>query len=500
VANPTGAQAATRAGGDLVNRRAVSPLPVVAVVVAALVAALLLGEAKPGDAPAAAEIEEAAALTPAGTRSSAWFCPGPPASIPLEGQHVSVTNIGDDPADVVVTVSPDDGTDAVSQAVTVDAGTVARLARPDLGPVGGVTVESFGRDVLVEAGVESGSDLALGPCASAANADWYFAAGTTGNFEPNTTGRPVEQWLVLFNPFGSDARVDVTLRTTDTAVPDQLAPIDVPRRTRVLVPIHERAVRTPQVAVQVHATVGRVVAEQTMIFGEASGYTGLTRSLGAVAPAAVWTFADGSAATGTRTVIAVVNPGLVDTEIDVLVSAAPTPVTVPVARDAVVWIPIGDCGDPPAEGCVAVPPDTSYSVSIVTDVDTPVVAEQFATYNNDAWEGVATLMGTSRPTTTALLGRAAVADDRSVWLAVANPGAVAVRASVAVVRPGGREEPADLQDVEVPPGQHVSFDLANVLGTEDAAVVVTATGAVVLGRSLNGANDISRSAVIAGRQ
>ena len=64
---------------------------------------------------------------------------------------------------------------------------------------------------------------------------------------------------MLFNPFGTDARVEVTLRTNE-AVPEVLQKIDVPRRMRVLVPIHEQAVRKPQVAVSAHATVGRVVA------------------------------------------------------------------------------------------------------------------------------------------------------------------------------------------------------------------------------------------------
>ena len=80
---------------------------------------------------------------------------------------------------------------------------------------------------------------------------------------------------------------------------------------RVLVPIHEQTVRTRAGrGIAVRATVGRVVAEQSMIFGPDSGYTGLTSSLGAVAPAPVWTFADGAATPGTRTVIAVVNPGV----------------------------------------------------------------------------------------------------------------------------------------------------------------------------------------------
>ena len=34
--------------------------------------------------------------------------------------------------------------------------------------------------------------------------------------------------------------------------------------------------------------------------------------------------------------------------------------------DAVTWIQIGGCGDPPVEGCVAVPDDASYAASIVT--------------------------------------------------------------------------------------------------------------------------------------
>ena len=63
---------------------------------------------------------------------------------------------------------------------------------------------------VVEFGIDSSAQFAIEPCASHANDHWFFAAGTTGNFEAGTTGRPVEQWLMLFNPFGTDARVRVT--------------------------------------------------------------------------------------------------------------------------------------------------------------------------------------------------------------------------------------------------------------------------------------------------
>jgi hypothetical protein len=480
------------------TRTSVPRLPLVLVLVIVAIVAIIAGNADPDPAPAAAKVDQAATLPTAGTRSSAWFCAGLPAAIPLEEQTLTVSNVGTESGDAIVTVLPDDGSPALAQTIATPAGSVSRVPRAQLGPAGGLSVEAFSRDVAVEFGAESPSDLALGPCASAANAEWYFAAGTTGNYEANTTGRPVEEWLILFNPFGTDARVDVTLRT-NAAVPEQLAPIDVPRRMRVLVPIHEETVRTAQVAVAVHATVGRVVAEQSMIFGPSSGYTGLTSSLGAVAPAPVWTFADGSATPGTRTVIAVANPGVVDTEVDVIVTAAATPLTVPLKRDAVVWIQIGGCGDPPVEGCVAVPDDAPYAASIVTDADTPVVAEQFAFYASDTvGEGVATMMGSPVAVRQALLAHAGVAPGRTAVIAVANPGAVAATVSVGIVRGGATERPPDMQDVAVGPGQRVEFSLTNALGGTEGAVVVDATGPVVVGRSLYSAGDISRSEAIVG--
>ena len=118
------------------------------------------------------------------------------------------------------------------------------------------------------------------------------------------------------------------------------------------------------------------------------------------------------------------NPGLLDTEADVIVSAAAAPLTVPLKRDAVVWVQIGGCGDPPAEGCVAVPPNVGYTTTVASDVDKPIVAEQFAFYGKGAvGEGVATLMGTPRPQRGAVFALGGVAPGRSGVLAIANPGA-----------------------------------------------------------------------------
>ena len=200
-----------------------------------------------------------------------------------------------------------------------------------------------------------------------------------------------------------------------------------------------------------------------MIFGTGSGYTGLTSSLGTVSPAPSWTFADGAATPRHAHGVAIVNPGVVDTEVDVIVTAAATPLTVPLKRDAVMWIQIGGCGDPPVEGCVAVPDDASYAASIVTDADTPVVAEQFAFYSSDrVGEGVATLMGSR--------GRGAAGAARTCGRGPGphrrarrrEPGrASAATASVGLVRAGADERPPTMHDVAVGPGQHVEFSLTN---------------------------------------
>jgi hypothetical protein len=471
--------------------------PIVIALVVIGVVALLVGNSSPKPARAVGEPPDAATLAPAGTRSSAWFCPGLPPSVPLDAQTLTISNVGSAAATAVVSVYPDDGSAPAVQTIAVPAESANVLARPTLGPVGGIVVEAFSRDIVVENGIESAARLAVGPCPSRAATDWYFAAGTTGNFQPGTEGRPVEQWLTLFNPFGTDARVQVKLRENE-AVPDVLETIDVPRGMRVVVPIHEHAVRKPQVAVEARATSGRVIASQSMIFGEQSGFSGITLSSGAPAPASTWTFADGAALADTHTDIAIVNTGLLDTDVDVTVSAAAVPLTVHVKRDAVVWVQIGGCGDPPSENCVPVPDGATYSAVVSTDVDSPVVAEElmFAGSDADAGEGVAAIMGTAHPRDGAVFARGVIGADRHAVLAVANPGAVAVRVTVRFASGGNVQVPDTAKDVAIAPGQRAAFDLSALLGPSDAAVSVVATGPVVVERTVTAPRDQTRAGAI----
>ena len=89
------------------TRTSVPRLPLVVVLVIAAIVAIVIGNADPEPAPAATKVDQAATLPTAGTRSGAWFCPGFPAAIPLEEQTLTVSNVGTDSGDAIVTVFPD---------------------------------------------------------------------------------------------------------------------------------------------------------------------------------------------------------------------------------------------------------------------------------------------------------------------------------------------------------------------------------------------------------
>src|SRR5262249_11185359 len=155
-------------------------------------------------------------------------------------------NIASTDTDVAMTVWPDGGKPPVQRSQRVAAHSVRTLRRADLGPAGPVVVEGFDRDIVVEAGIQTENALAITPCATRAATEWLFAAGATP--------RGVNQWLVIDDPFAADAKVDVLLRTTEgLRQPEALHGLDVARRSRVIVPIHEHAVRQNLVSVEVRA-------------------------------------------------------------------------------------------------------------------------------------------------------------------------------------------------------------------------------------------------------
>jgi hypothetical protein len=471
--------------------------PVIVVLLAALAAAILVGNASASSRRELATTD-VVAMPRADARSVPWFCPGAPAAVKVEDERLTLSNTGRAPVDVAVTVYPDGGGAPLTRVQTVPAASVQALRRADLGPAGPLVAEAFGPDVVVESSIEAASALAVTPCATNASDHWIFAAGATP--------RGVAQWLVIDDPFAADAKVDIVLRTSEgLRQPEALQGVDVARRSRAIIPIHDHAVRQELVAVEVRARVGQVVATQTVVYSDASGPRGIAVSYGAISTARAWWFADGSTADGVSDAVMLTNPGPTDAQVDLQGypdgELALGPVTVAVPRDAVVRVPIGRCQGATAP-CVPVPPGVGYALQVRADGDARVAAEivrRAGTVQRP--RGAAISAGVTAAARSWVLGRSRVANDRSSILAVTTPSATEARVSIAVVHGGVVERPAALQDVRVAPARRVAIRLDDVaeLARGDAALLVTADRPVVVERVIESASETTRTPAIAVR-
>ena len=459
-------------------------LPLLGALLLVAILAALAGDAtRPGSG--SAPTVDPSARPPAGTVSAAWYCPGAVASLPLASESLRIANVGPDDAQVVATVYPDDGGVPVVTTLDVPAHGAAEFPRADLGPAGGVAVEAFTRDVVVESAVTDAERAAVEPCPTRPSANWFFAAGTTA--------RGVEQYLALFNPLGSDAKIDVTLFTdVGTSEPDRLRSIDVPRRSRVVVPVHEVERRARRVGVRVHATIGQVVAEQTLVYGGGTTTPGIARSTGTDAPSDGWLVPDVTVREGAATFVAVSNPNEVDADVDIVAVAAdpetvadPLTVTVPAGRST--WVRIGTCPEPPDPDVPCVPIGTEGSVAvnvIAASPELPVVAEYFARFDEARGGGVVTSRA-ARAGARAWYFATTIAGSSRATLTVATTGSSTVAVDVTVVRGGEERQPDRFAGIEVPPGRPVPIVLDGVL-EPGTALVVRASGEVVVQRTTSG--------------
>ena len=452
----------------------------VVVLGALLAASLVAGAADDPRRSVPAQLDPTA-LRPGIGGSTAWFCPGLPPAVDDDGARLTVTNLGDAPAELSITVQVDGGR-ARRRSASVGPAATRTLLRSDLGPPGSVIVESRGAPVVVEDGVNGDPGTEVGPCASEAATHWHFAAGTTR--------RGVEQWLVLSNPFATDARVDVTFRT-DGGVrrPERLQGLDLLRRTRVVVPVHSYAVRAARVAVEVDASFGRVVAAQTTVFTPNAGSTGVASTLGAPVAAGHWWFAGVGLTEGTESWVALASTGEADTKVTVQglpSGGAPVaPVTVGLGRDEVVWVRLGRCsGDDP---CIALVPGGRYGLDVRSDRNVPFVAQTLGRAlvgSGRSW--ATTLIGVARPGPRWALAATAVRGAGApTVVAIANPGSSPVRTVVATLAGAGRA--ATRRTVTVPPGRQAALTLPGRGG--DTGVLVDSDRPVVVGRIISGESD-----------
>ncbi len=387
-----------------------------------------------------------------------------------------IASLARDDIEVTITVMPGGDAAPATDRMRLAPGEEVNVPVADVlaTPEPGVAVESVGGPVAVSHVLEHDDDVAIESCTRTAASDWYFASGTT------VEGSQLD--LLLFNPFGDDAIVDVSF-VTDTGAqePAALQALVVPRRSRITIPVQDSVLRQARVATHVHAWTGRVIAEQTQTFTDlvVDGATrnGIALSAGATAPAPTWWTAAGSTRDGGRAQLALANFSGDDTRVDVktiLVGGQDLPAqTVRVPAQGLTVVDV----------TTRVPLDTDIAVvATARAVDghrVPVVAQMLASWApSSSSTGVGGTLGSTLAATRWVVPDPDV--DAETTVTVFNPGPEPVTAALLPAdqvdrRVGATSEP----ELAIKPGAAKIVRLAS--GTRPRAMVVTADHPVVVG-------------------
>jgi hypothetical protein len=265
-----------------------------------------------------------------------------------------------------------------------------------------------------------------------------------------------------------------------------------------VIAIHDQAVRQPRVAVQVHATVGRVVAAQTLQFAATSGPIGLASSLGALAPASQWWFSDGKVLAGSSQWVAVTNMSDADASIDVLAllgsKSIVNPVVLTVAPGTVSWVQIGGCAHL-QRGCLQVPVNSEYSLEVQSDKSVPIVAQTLSRFaGSKSALGAAVSTGGVVPARDWVIGRTRALDERATSISVTNAGGKTAHVSFDIVHAGIVSRPPELQGLTVAPNASVVLpaDTAGPTHRQDAALLLTSDQPVFTEATIYATRDVTR--------
>jgi len=363
------------------NRR----LPIVLVLLALFVGAAAAGNRELRSAAGVQEPAVAALMPAANVRSSAWYCAGGPVTKTASADRITITNVGTVavPAavDVLVASSP-----IKERLVNVGARrsmtiTVASLSRD---PAAAIVVQPLGAGIVVAQGFSVNGDIAAIPCATRTASDWYFASGTSTS--------ATQMSLSLLNPYQVDTVVDVdAFSENGLRVPSTLQGLVVRAHSRLVVRIDQAVAQQKIVALAVRSRNDqRISATQSVVHAHASS-SDASLSLGALAPARTWMFADDRSRQSSVQQLVLANTGNTDANVRVsLVSdlstlIQPRAVKVPPATAVAVDL------------SRAVPAGGTYTLVVSSPV--PVVAETRITYT--AGSGLAGLV-TETGTTTAM--------------------------------------------------------------------------------------------------
>jgi hypothetical protein len=452
-------------------------LPVLLVIVGLLVAGGIADRAGRASTPHAVALAPGPHAAPASATSSTWYCTGAQARPdgPAVGTVV-VANAGSRTLLGTITVVPDNGSPrSVPLRVAGPGSASVRLADVVTADNASALIELDGGQVVAELVTQGPLGDSVTPCASSASDSWYFAEGATT--------RDANEVLMVFNPFPEDALVDFSFSTeTDRVVPEALAGLVVKGRGMVAVPVGDSVRRRAAVSTVVKSRVGRLVVARVQVFDGTGDVprTGVSIALGAPAPRPVWYFPEGYAGDGVTERIQVYNPSAREARVSIEMlldegEADPVGLTVPAYSRVTFTV-----NEEPR-----VPPNVGHAAVVRALNGVPVVAERTVdAVAPSARTGFAVTLGATG--TAARWAFAAGEPDPAVeeWVTVLNPDRRPATVGVTALVDGGRARVPELQRLSVPARGRLVIRLADHLPRPVPAVVVEATGPVVVERDL----------------
>ena len=425
--------------------------------------------------------------------STSWFCPGVPGNDGTISGSIIVSNPSD--ADFNATVTRlGVGVSPVVTAVTVAARSqaVVNVKEGIESPFISTIVEILGGVGTAEQFINHPAGNSVAQCANEPATDWYFADGFTGADSLDH--------IVLTNPYSDSTVVDVSFVTTEsTREPSRLHGFVIPPRSVIALNMADEGARNePVVAVEVHASAGKLVVGRSQHY-LGDGRLGYTMALGASGLSSEWWFADGEKLDGSTEQLVILNPTRSDATLSVMFVIGANPDTQ--IEPASVIAPAGsvtlfDTGTLPNV------PNGRYGIIVSTvgepGVEAPgIVVEQVINRRVGNTVGTSVVLGAPMGAmSTVWVAPSGVSSGIDDAMLILNATPIEGMVTVSQIGPAGEVAIAGLESVLLPASGLVSIPVP--AGISNGEIVVRATVPVVVQRMLLRGHELTgRSAVLA---
>ncbi len=425
--------------------------------------------------------------------STSWFCPGVPGNDGTISGSIIVSNPSD--ADFNATVTRlGVGVSPVVTAVTVAARSqaVVNVKEGIESPFISTIVEILGGVGTAEQFINHPAGNSVAQCANEPATEWYFADGFTGADSLNH--------IVLTNPYSDSTVVDISFVTTEsTREPSRLHGFVIPPRSVIALNMADEGARNePVVAVEVHASAGKLVVGRSQHY-LGDGRLGYTMALGASGLSSEWWFADGEKMDGSTEQLVILNPTRSDATLSVMFVNGANPDTQ--SEPASVIAPAGsvtlfDTGTLPNV------PNGRYGIIVSTvgepGVEAPrIVVEQVINRRVGNTVGTSVVLGAPMGAmSTVWVAPSGVSSGIDDAMLILNATPIEGTVTVSQIGPAGEVPIAGLESVLLPASGLVSIPVP--AGISNGEIVVRATVPVVVQRMLLRGHELTgRSAVLA---